>query len=68
MKKTKVTTSFEFLGEYFAITKHLGSNVIEIAELVDKRFGGTEYKRIYFGHIVPLKEAIRFFEKVDENT
>ncbi len=62
MKTNKITEQFDFLGESFVITKYLGSNVIEIGRWEERRFGKSGYERIYFGHIDPLKETLRFFE------
>ena len=63
MKKNKITEQFEFLDEHFSVTKHFGSELIEISKLEKKRFGGYYYKTIYFGHVNPIKEALEFFDK-----
>ncbi len=66
MKDLKISKEIEWLGNYYRITRHIGSEVIQIEELVKNGFWGKHnmvYKRIYFGHIDPLEEAIKFFKE-----
>ncbi len=62
MKKTRVTYSFEFLGEHFRVSRYFGSELIEIEKLVKRRFRNARYERFYFGHVNPLEEAVSLFK------
>lgn len=62
----EISKEFSFLGEYYRVTKFFGSNLIEISRLEQNGFWGRAsmvYKRIYFGHANPIKEALDFFEE-----
>jgi hypothetical protein len=65
MKENSISKEFEWLGTYYKVTRHIGSEVIEISEKVPNGFWGKHdlvWKRIYFGHTNPLEEAINFFK------
>jgi hypothetical protein len=57
-------TVIEWLGSRFEVTKHCGANVIEIRQDKDLGFWrGKKSVLVYFGHIDPLKEMVKFFEE-----
>lgn len=63
MKEKSKSKEIEWLGSNYEFTVHLGSNVIEIREQVKSGIFNQSYKwkLIYFGHIDPLSEAVKFF-------
>lgn len=66
MKENSVSKEFEFLGSHYRVTRHIGSEVISLDELVPNGFWGKAnmvYKRIYMGHTDPLEEALKFFNE-----
>lgn len=62
MKELTKSKEIEWLGSTYRITRHIGSEVIEIEERVGT-WWGSYYKRLYFGHINPLEEALEFFKQ-----
>lgn len=65
MKINTVSKEVTWIDTVFRITKHLGSNLIEIEQLVPNGFWGKSqmvYKRVYMGHIDPLRDAVEFFD------
>lgn len=65
MKPTEKTIEFKFIHNY-KVTHHIGSELIEIQELVHKKTLFVDkyvWKRIYFGHSNPIQFAIDFYNK-----
>ena len=64
MKETSITKEFTFINDHYKVTKYHGSEVLEI-ELFSKDsiWNDGSYKRIYFGHLEPLEEIIKFFKE-----
>lgn len=67
----ELTEDFEHLNTRYRITYRGFAQLVEIQELVTLNFwqrrfrtDGQErvWKRIYFGHITPLKKAVQLFE------
>lgn len=66
MKEKTLSKEFEYIGEYYRVSKHLGTNLIKIEVLVPNGFWGKSdmiYKTIYFGFPQPITEALNFFNK-----
>lgn len=66
MKETKVSKEFEWLGEYYRVSKYHGSEVMEIEVMVPNGFWGKSnmiYQRIYMGHEQPIEAALNFFKE-----
>jgi len=60
-KNETIAKEFEFLGQFYYVSKHIGSNTIKFKRLEKDFWGNTKYKQIYSGHINPLEEVVKFF-------
>jgi len=61
MKELESIT-FEWLSTTYRFTKHNSANITEIEKYVKRKYRKGYWVTIYFGHIDPLQEAIKFFE------
>ncbi len=60
-KEKQIT--FEFFDE-FKVTHHIGSELIEIERWLEPSLGKKRtWKRIYFGHVNPIRMALNFYDK-----
>ena len=60
-KEKQIT--FEFFDNY-RVTHHIGSELIEIERWLEPKFGKKRvWKRIYVGHVNPIRMALDFYDK-----
>lgn len=68
MKNSRITKQWEWLGDMYMATIYSSSNTIEILKWEESTFFKSTYKTIYFGHVDPLKEFVKFFEQANHKT
>lgn len=65
MKETAKSFEFKVFDNY-RVTRHIGSELIEIEVLVHKKSWFTDkyvWERIYMGHALPIQTCLDFYNK-----
>jgi hypothetical protein len=60
-RNMKKSYEFKWIIDYYRVTKYFGSNIVEVEEQYKTWLGNYKWRRIYMGHIEPLKEITEFF-------
>jgi hypothetical protein len=66
MKQLSKSKEVLWIDTLYRYTYHPGSQLIEIEVKVPNGFWGSSqmvYKRIYFGHVDPIRDAVQFFDE-----
>lgn len=71
MKDQTTSKTVEFFSRLYRFTYHHGSMLLEIEVMQYKQnwLGKqrAEWKRVYFGHDIPITEAVKFFNEAKTN-